>query len=144
MFRTREDIVAEMLAAWAAAIPDIYTGIDGIVRIMTEIEAGQLESAFLANQLLLEDPFITTASLQALKMHGEQYGIPLDEGHRAEGTVTFEGTSATPIPLESEVGYNPGVGLEVISFKTVAPATIPNTGVPGSPTAAINVTAGNL
>ena len=119
MFRTREDIVAEMLAAWQAAIPDAYTGIDGLIRIMSEINAGQLENAFLANQLLLEDAFIQTASLQGLKLHGEQHGIPLHEGTRAEGEVTFEGQDGTAIPTESEVGYNPGTGLDIISYRVL-------------------------
>ena len=144
MFRTREDIVAEMLAAWQAAIPDVYTGIDGLIRIMSEIEGGQLENAFLANQLLLEDAFIQTASLQGLKLHGEQYGIPLHEGTRAEGEVTFEGQDGTAIPTESEVGYNPGTGLDIISYRVVEAQVIPNVGIPGAPNAAINVTAGNL
>jgi uncharacterized phage protein gp47/JayE len=144
MFRTREDIVAEMLAAWQAAIPDVYTGIDGIIRIMSEIEAGQLENAFLANQLLLEDMFITTASLQGLKMHGEQLGIPLDEGSRAEGTVVFTGQDGTAIPVEAEVGYNPGVGLDVISFRTLEAQSIPTIGIPVASTAIVDVQAGNL
>jgi uncharacterized phage protein gp47/JayE len=143
-FRTREDVLADMLAAFQAAIPDVYLGEDGILRILTDIEAGQYENVFLANQLLLEDLFIQTASIQALQRYGEMYGLLIDSGTNSSGTVTFTGEGGTYIPFGAEVGYDPGGGLDVIYFSTTIDGTIPNPGLPTAPTAAIIATAGNL
>jgi uncharacterized phage protein gp47/JayE len=143
-YRRREDILAEMLASLTAAIPDAYTGEDGVTRIIFDIESGQLENLYLAHQLLLEDIFVTTASQTALIRHGEQYGLTLQEGLKSSGTLRFEGDGGTYIPLSTEVGYDPGGGLDVIYFETTSEGYIPNPGDPAAPTVAINVTAGNL
>jgi uncharacterized phage protein gp47/JayE len=143
-FRTREDILADMLAAWSAVIPDIYLGEDGVLRILTDIEAGQYENVFLANQLLLEDLFIQSASLQSLQRYGEMYGLLIDSGTPSTGTITFTGDGGTYIPFDAEVGYDPGGGLDIVYFQTTLDGTIPNPGLPTACTAAINATAGNL
>src|SRR5262245_33810117 len=104
MFRSRTDILAEMLAELIGAIPDACTGEDGTTRIIFEIDAGQLENCFLAHQILLEDMFITTASLTALQRHGQQYGVDMKIGTQAIGTLKFLGDGGTYIPIGTEVG----------------------------------------
>jgi uncharacterized phage protein gp47/JayE len=144
LYRTREEILAEMLVQLQGVIPDIYVGEDGVVRIIFNIEAGQFENIFLANQLVLQDMFVSTASLQALKQHGLQHNVALKEGTRSLGTVTFDGEGGTYIPLTTSVGYDPGGGLEPIYFDTIVDGTLPNPGTPVPPVAALNATAGNL
>jgi uncharacterized phage protein gp47/JayE len=143
-FRTREDLLADMLAAWTAVIPDIYLGEDGIVRIMTDIESGQLENVFLANQLLLEELFVQTASTQSLARYGDMFDLAIEEGVKSTGILTFTGDGGTYIPFDAEVGYDPGNNLDIVYFVTTLDGTIPNPGLPLAPTAAINATAGNL
>ena len=144
LYRTREEILAEMLVALQSVIPDVYVGEDGVFRIIFSIEAGQFENVFLANQLVLQDMFVSTASLQALRQHGFQVNVSLKEGTRSLGTVTLEGDGGTYIPLATEVGYDPGGGLEPIYFNTILDGTVPNPGTPNAPAVAINATAGNL
>ena len=133
IFRTREDILASMLSQLVGAIPDVYTGEDGVIRIIFDIESGQFESLYLSLQLLLEDMFVSTASYTALARHGEQYGLPMQTGTNAQGTLMFSGEGGTFIPLGTLVTYDPGSGVEPVSFSTMADATIPNTGVPQPP-----------
>lgn len=144
MYRAREDILADMLAQLVAAIPDAYTGEDGVFTIKLEIEAGQLENLFLAHQILLEDSFITTASYTALQRHGEQYNLPMKTGTKAAGSLKFTGVGGEYVGVSTEVAYDPGGGLDPVYFITTLDGTIPNPGIPGAPTAAINVAAGNL
>jgi uncharacterized phage protein gp47/JayE len=144
MYRERAEIFAEMVANLLAAIPDAYTGDDGVAAILMQIQAGQLENLYLANQLLLEDMFIQTASYQALLYHGEQYGLSPEIGAQSTGTLTFEGAGGTYVPIASEVGYDPGGGLDVIYFQTTTDGTIPNPGTPTAPVAAVSATAGVL
>src|SRR6516225_1013299 len=118
MYRTREDILAEMIANLIAAIPDAYTGDDGVATILQTIQAGQLENLYMAHQILLEDIFIQTASYQALLRHGDQFGLPPNLGTQSIGTLQFEGDGGTYIPIGSEVAYDPGNGLDVIYFAT--------------------------
>jgi uncharacterized phage protein gp47/JayE len=136
MYRARDDILAEMLAMLTAAIPDAYVGEDGNWRITFEIQAGQQENLYLANQLLLQDMFIQTASQSALQRHGDQYGLPMKLGTKAQGTLQFQGDGATYIPIGTEVGYDPGGGLDVIFFNSTTAGTIPNPGIPTAPTLA--------
>src|SRR4051812_36494758 len=144
MYRRRVDIVAEMVSELVAAIPDAYTGEDGVTRITIEIEAGQLENLYLAHQLLLEDMFVSTASANALQRHGTVYGMDLKLGTKSIGTLQFEGDGGTYIPIGTEVAYDPGSGLDVVYYNTTTDDTIPNPGDPTAPIAAINATAGNL
>lgn len=144
MYRRREDILAEMLASLVAAVPDAYVGEDGVIRIVFEIDAGQLENLYLANQILLEDMFVTTASYSALVRHGQVYGIEFDSGLAATGTLRFEGAGNTFIPMGAEVAYDPGGGLDPVYYNTTSSGTIPDPGDPDIPTVALNATAGNL
>lgn len=144
MYREQADIVTEMLTALTTAVPDAYTGEDGVTRIIFEIEAGQMENLYLANQILLEDMFVVTASYQALISHGDQYGLAMNQGSLSTGTLQFEGDGGTYVPLGTEVAYDPGNGLPIVYFITVTDGTTPNPGDPTAPTAAINATAGNL
>jgi uncharacterized phage protein gp47/JayE len=143
-FKPSDQILSDMLAQLVAAIPDAHTDEDGILAIVFTIESGQLETVYLANQLLLEDMFITTASLQALQRHGQEYGVPLKDGTFSIGTLLFSGDGATYVPVNTEVGYDPGNGLDVVYFNTTSDGTIPNPGIPTPVTIAINATAGNL
>lgn len=133
-----------MLSALLASVPDAYTGTDGILRILLDIESAQLENVFLANQLLLEDLFVQTASLTALKLYGQEYGIAIKDGIRASGTLKFTGAPGTYIPFNTEVAYDPGTGVDPVYFLTTIDGSIPSPGNPNAPTAAINVAAGNL
>jgi uncharacterized phage protein gp47/JayE len=133
-----------MLADLVAAIPDAYVGEDGLWRITFEIEAGQMENLFLAHQILLQDMFIQTASGVALERHGEQYKYPPKLGTNAEGLLTFEGDDGTYIPIGAEASYDPGGGIDALSFTTIEDSFIPTVGDPDPPTAAVNATAGNL
>jgi uncharacterized phage protein gp47/JayE len=135
-FKPQDQILAEMLAQLTAAIPDAHTDEDGLFAIIFNVEAGQLETVYLANQLLLEDMFITTASQQALQRHGEEYGVPMKDGTYSTGTLMFTGDGATYVPVGTEVGYDPGNGLDVVYFNTTSDGTIPNPGTPTAPTAA--------
>lgn len=119
-----------MLTQLQEAIPDVFTGEDGTIYILFSVQAGQFENVFLANQLLLNDIFIQTASLQALRLHGAQFGLSLKEGNRAVGTLKFSGAGGTYIPLLTEAAYDPGAGLDPVYFRTTVDGTLPNPGIP--------------
>lgn len=142
-YKTREIILSDMLDALLAAVPDAYTGVDGILRILLEVSAGQHENNFLANQLLLEDMFVQTASLTALQLHGEQVGEALKDGTRAVGNLKFTGESGVYIPFNTEVAYDPGTGVDPVYFVTTGDGSIPSVGTPTPVTAAVGA-AGNL
>jgi uncharacterized phage protein gp47/JayE len=144
MYRRQSEILAEMLAALQAAVADAYVGDDGAISIVFRIEAGQLENLYLANQLLLEDSFVSSATFQALRRHGEQYGLAMQDGTVSIGSLVFSGGGGTYVPIGTEVAYDPGAGLDPVYFDTTSDGTIPNPGTPTPPTAAVNVTAGNL
>ena len=143
-YRSREDVLGDMLASLQAEIPDVYVGPDGIVRILFDIESGQFENVFLGNQLLLEDLFIQTAGLQSLTRYGDMFDLAIEDGTKSSGTVTFTGDGGTFIQIGTEIGYDPGGGLDIVYFLTTLDGTLPNPGVPGIPTVAINAVAGNL
>jgi uncharacterized phage protein gp47/JayE len=131
-----------MLAELLVAIPDAYTGEDGVIRIVYEIEAGQFENLYLATQLLLEDMFVSTASYSALIRHGEQYGLPMMPGVYATGTLKFSGAGGTYIAIGTECAYNPGGGLDPIFYETTIDGTLPDPGVPDAPTVAVGAATG--
>lgn len=143
-YKTRDQILSEMIAALQAGIPDVYVGDDGVLYIIFSVEAGQIENTLLANQLLANDMWVQSAGLQALKMHGQMYGIYMSEGVRSTGAVVFTGVDGTYIPIGTQIAHDPGNGLEIVYFDTTSDGTIPDTGIPAAPVAAINVTAGNL
>lgn len=142
LYRTRDDILAEMLSEIQGAIPDVYVGDDGVIYILFSVESGQFENAFLANQLLLNDQFVQTASLQALVQHGAQYGLQLQEGIRAQGALQFSGGGGTYIPLFAEASYDPGNGLDLVFFRTTIDGTVPNPGAPTPPNVAVGANVG--
>src|SRR5262245_24850837 len=107
-----------MLNALLRAIPDAYTGEDGVLSIVFEIDAAQYESLYLAHQLLLEDMFISTASYQALTKHGEQYGLQPEPGQKSTGVLQFDGDGGTYVPIGSQVAYDPGGGLNLVYYVT--------------------------
>jgi uncharacterized phage protein gp47/JayE len=144
LYRQRDEIVAEMIAQLLAAIPDAYTDEDGVITILFQVEAGQLENLYLAHQLLLEDMFIQTASYQALLLYGDQYGLLPNVGLNAKGQLTFSGDGGTYVDVGSEAGYDPGGGLDVIYYVTTADGTIPNPGNPTAPVATASATVGAL
>jgi uncharacterized phage protein gp47/JayE len=144
MYRRADEILADMLAALQAAVADAYVGDDGAINIIFRIEASQFENLYLANQLLLEDSFVSTATFQALRRHGEQYGLAMQDGTVSVGSLTITGGGGTYVPIGTEVAYDPGAGLDPVYFDTTLDGTIPDPGTPLPPTAAINATAGNL
>lgn len=144
IFRERAVILSAMLSTLTDAIPTVYVGEDGIIRILFEIEAGQLENAYMAAQLLLEDIFPQTASAPALRLHGDTYNIPFLTGLYATGDLKFSGPGGTVIPSGTQAGADPGSGLDLITFVTTENVQIPNPGIPVAPTVAVNATAGAL
>jgi uncharacterized phage protein gp47/JayE len=143
-YTTRDEFLANMITALQGSVSDAYVGEDGILYILFAIESGQLEQVSLANQLLLQECFPQTASFAALKMYGEMFSIPLHVGLPAIGNVTFTGIDGLVIPAGSQVGAARSFGLDPLLFATNADATVAAPGTPSAPTAAINVTAGNL
>jgi len=143
IYKTREDILAAMLAQLSGVIPDVYVGADGVIRIIFDIESGQFESLYLAEQLLLEDMFVTTASYQALVRYGDQYGLPMMLGTRSAGVVMFSGDDGTFIPQGSLVAYDPGNGIDPVYFTTTVDVSIPAPGDPDAPVVTASATAGN-
>ena len=144
LYRGRNEITNAMMMLLQSAIPDVYTGDDGVVKILFQIEAAQFENLFLANQLLLEEVFPQTASSAALQMHGDAFALSFSAGEKAEGEVTFTGDGGTVIDIGSQVGTDPGGSLEPIVYATTQAGTIPDPGDPTAITSAINATAGNL
>jgi len=144
IYKTREDILNAMISQLVAVIPDAYVGTDGVIRIIFDIEAGQFESLYLAEQLLLEDMFVSTASYQALQRYGDQYGLPMMLGTRATGTVMFSGADGIFIPQGSLVAYDTGSGVDPVYFETTADVTTPAPGNPIAPIPTTTAGAGNL
>lgn len=133
LYRTRADILNDMLSQLQGYIPDVFIGEDGVLFIIFSINAGQFENVFMANQMLLQDMFIQTASTSALRLHGEQFGLFMHEGTRSTGQLTFEGAGGTYIPISTEAAYDPGSGLEDVLFVVNIDGTIPDPGDPDAP-----------
>jgi uncharacterized phage protein gp47/JayE len=144
IFRPRAEILAAMLSTLQDAVPQVYVGEDGVLRIVFEIEAGQIETVYLAAQLLLEDIFPQTASAPALRLHGDTYNLPFLTGEYADGLLKFTGEGGTFIPSGSQAGADPGGGLDLFLFTTSDDAEIPNPGVPTAPVATVSATTGVL
>src|SRR5688500_4442203 len=135
LVKTKEEIVTAMLTEFSEAIPDVWTGEDGILRLIVETIAGPVEGLYIANQILREDSFIQTANVQALELYGEEFSLPRKAGEQARGQLVFTGAAGTYIPIDTEVAYDPGLGEEeVLSFLTGADGTIPKPGIPTAPT----------
>jgi uncharacterized phage protein gp47/JayE len=144
LFRSRDEIIDDLIAAFQLRIPDVYIGEDGVVRILSEVFAGVLESAFMANQVLEDDMFIQTASEDALDRRGDEYGLPRLVGLPSVGNLVFSGDGGTVVPAGTEVAYDPGTGADYLYFLTTAGDVIPNPGSPAAPGAVVNAIAGNL
>lgn len=138
LVKTKDEIVADMVAQLQNAVPDIWLGEDGVLRMLLELQGGQIEGLYMANQILREDMFIQTAGIQALELYGDMYGVPRKIGTQSQGSLKLSGNAGTYIPVGAEVAYDPGTGEEnVLVFETLTDGTIPNPGNPGSPTVAI-------
>lgn len=135
LYRDRDTIIDELLSALLARIPDAYVAEDGVIRILMEVFAESLEGMYLANQILRDNLFISTASQAEVVRYGEQYGLPFKTGSFAAGTLLFTGAGGTFIPAGTEVGADLGTG-DINYYETTADATIPNPGIPTAPTAA--------
>ncbi|HWV45672.1 MAG TPA: baseplate J/gp47 family protein [Nitrospira sp.] len=144
LFRSREEILDDMLADLQTLIPDAYVGQDGVIYILFSIFAGVMESLFVNTELLRNDVFVETASEDALDRRGTEKGVPRLPGVQATGNLLFSGDGGVPIDIETEVAYDPGTGADFLYFTTVSAATIPNPGAPTAPDVALNATAGNL
>lgn len=144
LYRTQDQILASMIAAFQSAIPDVWLGEDGNLRIMIEIESGQIEGVYVANQLLLEDVFVPSANLVALMRHGDQFGLSKKIGTVSNGNLLFTGQGGTYIGIGAEVSYDPGGGSDPLFFATTLDGTIPNPGAPTAPVATDHGAAGAL
>jgi len=142
IYRTRQDILNSMISQLIAGIPDAYVGADGVIRLIFDIEAGQFESLYLAEQLLLEDMFISTASYQALIRYGEQYGLPIFQGSQSFGVLLFSGEDGAFIPQGTLAAHDPGNGLDPIYFMTDYDVSIPAPGEPVPPVVAVGAATG--
>lgn len=144
LFRSRDDIINDLIAGFQQRIPDVYTGEDGVVRIISEVMAGVMESVFIANDILADDGFVQTASEEALDRRGDEYGLSRLVGAPSSGSVLFSGDGGTVLDIGIEVAYDPGTGDDYLYFLTTSADVIPNPGVADAPDVAINAAAGNL
>jgi uncharacterized phage protein gp47/JayE len=155
IYRTREQIVAQLIASWQTRVPDAWVEEDGLTRLIFETLAGEVEGVYLANQLLRDNIFIQTASLVELRRHGEQFGLAVKQGLYATGQLKFTGVGGTTINIGLRVGADPGTG-ETLYYQVTQLDTIPNPGIPAAPNVAevvrpsvapndvVNVAGGNL
>lgn len=141
IYKTQLEIVTEMLDNLTNIIPDAYTGDDGQYSLLFNIIAGQVENLLLANQLLLDDMFIQTASSGALQRHGDEEGLSIKAGVKATGELTFIGDGGTYVPIGTEVSTNPNLST-LLYYITTEDGTIPNPGIPDAPTAAVGAATG--
>lgn len=136
VYKSGDDIVADVLAAWATRIPDMELGEDSIARIWTEVFANTVEGLYLGQQLLHDDMFIQTANALALARFGEMFGRPQQPGALATGSVRFDGAGGTYVAQGTAVASpRPAVG-DALIFETTEDGTIPDPGVPDAPTLA--------
>lgn len=134
IYKTKADIVSELLSALLSRIPDANTGPDSIWRIWIEMMANTAEGLYLGQQLLHNDMFIQTMNAVALMRAGEQYGREQKAGTIAVGTARFSGAGGTYIGLGSVVSAPRPATEDSLDFATTASGTIPN---PGTPTACV-------
>lgn len=144
IFKERAVILGQMLSTLQDAVPQVYIGEDGILRIVFEIEAGQLENTYMAAQLLLEDVFPQTASAPALKLHGDTYNVPFLLGETAQGVLKFTGAGGTSIAIGTVAGAEQGGGADPLTYSTTEDGEIPNPGNPTAVTATVSATSGTL
>jgi uncharacterized phage protein gp47/JayE len=136
LYKPQAEIVADMIVAMQRLVSDVYVGEDGNLRILFEIEAGQIEGLFLANQIVLNDIFIQTASVNSLMRHGDQWGVEMKGGEKADGTLVVFGTGGTYVPSNSE--FSTAISIaEPLYFRTLVDVTIPAPGIPTPPLVAL-------
>lgn len=135
VYRTREQIISELVAAWQARVPDVQPTADSIIRIWIETFAYTAEGLYLAAQLLHDDIWPQTANALALFRFGELYGRALKTGTKATGTVRFSGAGGVEVPLGTLVAA-PRATDEALRFVTTATVTLPEPGEPSAPVAA--------
>jgi hypothetical protein len=134
IYKTKQQIVTNMVQALMARIPDAWVEEDGNIRIFFEVIAGEHEGVYLANQLQRDNIWVQRANIPELRLHGEMYGFPIKEGLYATGLMRFQGAGGTFIPAGTEVAAD--LGGDSLHFFTIADGTIPNPGLPNAPTAA--------
>jgi len=138
VYKTGEEIVADILAAWQTRLPDMELGPDSIGRIWTEVFANTTEGLYLMAQLLHDDMFIQTMSALTLMRAGDMYGRARKDGTVALGTVRFAGAGGTYIPTGTQVA-SPRPSLDdTLVFATTVDGQIPNPGLTDPPVAADN------
>jgi len=130
LYRAKEQILAAFLSAWQAAVPDVWIGDDGTLMIMLRIESAQIEGLYLANQLVLQDMFIQSASSAGLQRHGDEIGLQQLVCTPASGELLFSGDGGVYIPTGTEAGYAPGGGADILYYQTTQDGTMPNPGIP--------------
>lgn len=137
IYKTKDDIVAEQIAALLTRIPDANIGADSIFRIWIELFANTAEGLYLMHQLLHDDMFIQTANALALTRYGEMYGRPQKAGTLSTGTVRFSGSGDTYVPVGTVVSVPRPATEDSLDFVTTTDGTVPNPGIPGAPTVAV-------
>ena len=144
IYRDESQIVADVLGAWQARIPDIGVSQGTVIRIWAEVFANSGSGFFLGLQLLHDDIFVQTMSTLALQREGEELGRPQKVGTLATGEVIFAGAGGTYIAAGSQAGApQPTLGTTLV-FETTDDATIPDPGSPTAPTAIDAATSGNV
>lgn len=134
LYRSRSEILTGFINELLSIIPDAYTGEDGNLYILFQIESGQIEGLYLANQLLLQDIFPQTASLISLDRFGDMFALPRKAGTRSVGDLTFGGEGGIFIPIGSEAAFDPGGDFDPLYFVNTQEGTTPNPGIPIQPT----------
>lgn len=136
VFKTKEQITQQYLEEFQAAIPDVYIGEDGNLRIFIDVNAGVIEALFFGLQILHEDMFVQTANIDSLRRYGVEYGVEQKAGTRSVGELLFSGAGGTFIDVGAEAAHDPDTGEDILYFRTTEAGTIPNPGIPTAPTAA--------
>lgn len=143
VYKTADQIVGDVIAAWQARIPDMNLGPDAIARLWTEVFANTVEGLYLGQQLLHDDMFIQTANALALTRYGEMYGRQQKAGTFATGNVLLGGAPGAYVPTGVVVAAPRPSLDDVLLFTTTIDAQIPDPGIPAAPALADNG-AGNL
>lgn len=143
VYKDHDAIVAELIAALQARVPDANLTADSIWRIWIEVMASTAEGLYLAWQLLHDDMFIQTANGVALIRDGDMFGRPLKTGTKATGSIRVSGAGGTSVPANTQVAA-PQTADEALTFSVTIGGTIPNPGIPTAPTLADGGVAGTL
>lgn len=135
VYKDRDTIVAELITAWQARVPDVTVTVDSVIRMWVEVWATVMEGQMLANQLLHDDMFPQTATALALQRYGDVHGRLMKGGTTALGTLRFGGAGGTSIPLGTLASAQVSTE-DALRFATTVAANIPNPGTPSAPTIA--------